>query len=77
MKAKAKLPTMTIDLRENLKRLVERELHALPEMMEGMEPKDRINVICKLLPFVMPKVEAVKSDYGEPTDLRSWGPISF
>jgi hypothetical protein len=72
MKAKAKTQLKTNDLRETLKSLMEKELQALPELMEGMEPKDRLNVICKLMPFVMPKVEAVHPTYGEPTDFSSW-----
>jgi hypothetical protein len=58
--------TLTKDLRQTLKAIVQKELEQLPGYLEGLEPKERLNIICKIMPFVLPKVEAVKPSAGEP-----------
>lgn len=55
-------------LRSTLKHFISDELESLPETLEELEPKDRLNFLIKLLPYAMPKTEKVKSTYGEPTD---------
>ncbi len=47
------------ELREKLKAYALQELDKLPETLEGMEPKDRLNILCKLMPFIMPKIESL------------------
>ena len=47
------------DLRDSLKALMQKEIKALPTSLEKLEPKDRLNILCKLLPYVFPKVESV------------------
>lgn len=42
------------------------EIEKLPELLEAMEPRDRVNTMCKLMPFVYPKVQAVHLQGGEP-----------
>ncbi|MBO0937911.1 hypothetical protein J2I47_15240 [Fibrella sp. HMF5335] len=54
------------DLRETLKALMQKEIENLPHLLESLEPKDRLNIVCKMLPYVFPKVEAVHSAHGEP-----------
>lgn len=53
-------------LRGSLKELIYRELEQLPETLRQLEPIQRLNVLCKLIPYVLPKVEAVHSEKGEP-----------
>lgn len=57
---------LTSDLREKLKSVMQKEIEKLPETLETLEPKERINILCKLMPFVFPKVETVSSMAGEP-----------
>jgi hypothetical protein len=38
---------------------VRKELDALPSTLEQLDPKDRVAVLCKLIPFVMGKGEEV------------------
>ena len=52
-------------LRESLKELMQREIDNLPALLDQMEPKERINVICRLMPFVFPKLEAINLKDGE------------
>ncbi len=60
---------LTRDLRQTLKAIVQKELEQLPGYLETLEPKERLNIICKIMPFVLPKVEAVKPSAGEPLTL--------
>ena len=57
---------LTKDLRQTLKAIVQKELEQLPALLETLEPKERLNIICKIMPFVLPKVEAVHPTAGEP-----------
>jgi hypothetical protein len=66
MKNKSKEQTLTTELRDTLKTIMQNEIEKLPETLEQLEPKERLNVICKLMPFVFPKVNTVSSTDGEP-----------
>lgn len=57
---------LTKELREVLKNLLFEELEALPENINKLEPKDRIEVLIKLIPYILPKVETVPIEKGEP-----------
>jgi hypothetical protein len=63
---KAKEQILTNDLRGKLKSIMQKEIEKLPETLETLEPKERINILCKLMPFVFPKVEAIHPTMGEP-----------
>jgi len=60
---------LTHDLRAKLKTVMQKEIERLPETLEALEPKERINILCKLMPFIFPKVEAVHPTQGEPFQL--------
>ena len=71
----AKAPTeivapTTKGLHGRLKDIVQKEMERLPELLEQLEPKERVRTILALLPYVTPKIETVATDYGEPF---SWG----
>lgn len=63
---KTKEQVLTMGLRDTLKAIMQNEIEKLPETLEALEPKERINVVCKLMPYVFPKVEAVRLKEGEP-----------
>ena len=54
------------DIRATLKELFRAEIERLPEALNALEEKDRLIFLCKLMPFVLPKVEAVAATKGEP-----------
>jgi hypothetical protein len=56
---------MTGNIRLALKRYVESELEQLPETMKGLDPAQRMSILCKLLPYAMPKTASVESSFGE------------
>lgn len=58
-KAKAEAP-WTTGAREGLQELVRRELAALPSTLESIDPKDRVAVLCKLLPYALPRLGTVE-----------------
>lgn len=63
--AGASIP-LTKNIRETLKELMQKELEQLPETMKELEPVQRLNILCKLMPFILPKVESVTHDLNEP-----------
>jgi hypothetical protein len=69
---KAKEQILTMELRQTLKATMKKELEKLPETLQALEPKDRLNVLCRLMPFVFPKVETISSKEGEPLQFDNW-----
>ena len=59
---------LTKNIRETLKELMQKELDNLPDTLKGLEPFQRLNILCKLIPYVLPKVESVHHEQGEPND---------
>jgi len=57
---------LTTDLRAMLKRIVHQELATLPDTLAGLDPVQRLNIVCKLMGYVLPKIEAVTHKQGEP-----------
>ena len=58
-------------MRAILKSIIANELETLPETLEKMEPEKRLEVILKLIPYVLPKIEPVPMQTGEPM-LSDW-----
>lgn len=49
----------TLELRDRLKELVSRELDGLPELLEGLQGKERLDAILRLMPLVIPKTKPI------------------
>ena len=60
----------TSELRKTLKLIVDDELQILQDNINELQPKERIDLLIKLLPYVMPKVQTVSARDGEP--LSNW-----
>ncbi len=52
-------PISVNDIRELLKGYVMQELQKLPETLKELEPKERLIILCKLMSFIMPKIESL------------------
>ena len=64
---------LTGSIRETLKDLMQKELEQLPETLKDLEPVQRLNILCKFMPYVLPKVESVTHTLGEPgAEKKSW-----
>ena len=61
---------LTKEIRSVLKDIIFYELENIEEKLVQLEPKDRIELIIKLIPYALPKVEQVNYSVGEPND---WG----
>ena len=59
---------LTKELRFYLKDIIYSELETLEERMDELDPKVRIELLIKLMPYVFPKLESVHSKEGEPLD---------
>ena len=75
---RAKTPKPTIEynkpitgnIRNILKELIQNELEQLPETLNNLDPVQRLNILCKLIPYVLPKVESVTHRLGEPDEFK-------
>ncbi len=54
---------ITIELRKTLKGIITGELEALPTTFEHLQSKERLELLIKLLPFCMPKVDSINGSY--------------
>jgi len=57
---------LTKELRTVLKDVLHNELENLVSNLDALEPKERLEVIVKLIPFVLPKIETVHYKENEP-----------
>ena len=69
---KTKEQVLTTGLRDTLKSIMKKEIEKLPKTLEGLEPKERINIVCKLMPYVFPKIQTVNANEGEPFTFDSF-----
>ena len=60
---------LTRELRTILKDVLYQEMEQLEERLNDLDPKDRMQIILKLMPYVFPKVETVHPKEGEPFTL--------
>ena len=67
----------TLELRDILNELIGRELDHLPELLEGLQGKDRLAAILKLMPLVIPKTEPVRYNINELNRLSWWWVKSY
>ena len=50
----------TKELRQIVKNYIENELETVDELLDKLTPKERLDILCKMLPYVMPKQLEVK-----------------
>jgi hypothetical protein len=61
---------LTNEMRSILKGIIAKELKTLLETIEKLEPEKRLDILLKLLPYVLPKVEPVEMDSYEHEPLH-------
>lgn len=52
----------TSETKDLLQTIVMKEIDNLGEMLEKLEPLERVNAIAKLLPYILPKQSEVKTE---------------
>lgn len=56
---------LTKDIRQVLKDVISEQLENMPDVLATLEPKERIECIIKLMPYVLPKVDSINMNDGE------------
>ena len=56
---------LTKELRIALKNIMFQEIESIPEQLKSLDPKDRLELIIKLMPYVFPKVSSVSHSTNE------------
>jgi len=59
---------ITKELRSVLKDVLYEEIEALQERLDALNPKERVELIIKLMPYVLPKVTSISHTTNEPLD---------
>jgi hypothetical protein len=57
---------LTKELRTLLKDFIYNELENMTDYLEQMTPKDKVEIIIKLLPYAMPKIDNINYSVHEP-----------
>jgi hypothetical protein len=60
---------VTSELRKTLKGVIANELEQLPGTLEGLPARERLELVIKLLPFCLPKVDKVSGSYDSGWDV--------
>jgi hypothetical protein len=63
---------LTKDIRSVLKDFVHNEMEMLPEHFESLKIEDRIQLLIKIIPFVLPRIKEVSHKDDEPFELEGW-----
>jgi hypothetical protein len=61
---------VTSELRKTLKSIIAAELDALPETLADLPARERLDLVIKLLPFCLPKVNTISGTYD-----RDWASV--
>ena len=61
---------VTKELRETLKGILARELDAIQATLDKLSAKDRLEVVLKLMPYCMPKLDTIGGSYDK--DYSDW-----
>jgi hypothetical protein len=69
-RAKGTPNRLTKELRTVLKDIVYRELETIECRLDELDPKERIELIIKLMPYMFPKLQTISHNTNEPLD---WG----
>ena len=61
---------LTKEVRTLLKNLLFSELSQVESHFEKLDPKDRIELLIKLMPYVCPKIQTASHSLNEPMDFN-------
>lgn len=63
---------VTKELREKIKSIVDNEITIIKESLKDLEPRDRMDFIIKLLPYVLPKATEEEGKDLQPIIKVEW-----
>ena len=59
---------LTKELRTVLKNILYNEIEKIEEYLDGLEPKEKLDTIIKLMPYILPKTSTISHTANEPLD---------
>lgn len=59
----------TRELRDIIRKIIERELEGVGDKINKLKDRDRVDFLLKLLPYVVPKMEAINEDGSTATKI--------
>lgn len=63
---------LTKEIRALLKNIINEELEALQDKLELLDTKQRLEIMIKLLPYVLARVTPASHTTDEPSDFGNW-----
>lgn len=57
---------LTKEIRAALKNAISGHIEGISKDLDQLPAKDRLEILVKLLAYILPKIESVNPDYGEP-----------
>ena len=63
---------LTKEIRSVLKDFVHQEIDFLPEHIETLETEARLQLLIKIIPFVLPRIKEVSHKDDEPLEFDAW-----
>ena len=63
---------ITSELRDSLKAILDGELLTLTASLDKLTPKERLDVVLRLMPYCMPKVETINGQYDLTFEDHIW-----
>lgn len=64
---KGKPNKLTAELRQLLKNTLAGELEQIPKLLSELPARERLDMLVRLLPFIVPKMDAAAWHVGEPS----------
>ena len=61
---------MTKELRSILKDMMYQEIENIQDNLDQLNPKERLELLIKLMPFVLPKTTSIPHTSNEPLDFE-------
>ena len=61
---------MTKELRSILKDMMYQEIENIQDNLDQLNPKERLELLIKLIPFVLPKTTSISHTSNEPLDFE-------
>ena len=59
---------LTKELRSVLKDILYQELEQIQERLDALKPRERVELLIKLMPYALPKVTSISHTTNEPLD---------
>ena len=66
---------LTKTIRKRLKAVIDSQIEEMPGLLDDLPARDRLDVIVKLMKYVLPPVTPVPPSSGEPFDMEDFSTL--